>query len=100
MTNGSLMKVKSIAECSPLEHSAIILTCIKKNGFENHFVVFLRVAVYTGFTVAVLKWSFVSFEYPQHMIWLRKIGKIILKYTLLSGGSLFLKDDQATAHHC
>ena len=30
MTNGSLMKVKSIAECSPLEHSAIILTCIKQ----------------------------------------------------------------------
>ena len=29
-TNGSLMKVKSIAECSPLEHSAILLTCIKQ----------------------------------------------------------------------
>ena len=29
MTNGSLMKVESIAECSPLEHSAILLTCIK-----------------------------------------------------------------------
>ena len=29
MTNGSLMKVKSIAEC-PLEHSAILLTCIKR----------------------------------------------------------------------
>ena len=28
MTNGSLMKVESIAEC--LEHSAIILTCIKR----------------------------------------------------------------------
>ena len=28
MENGSLMKVKSIAECSP-EHSAILLTCIK-----------------------------------------------------------------------
>ena len=27
-TNGSLMKVESIAEC-PLEHSAILLTCIK-----------------------------------------------------------------------
>ena len=27
MTNGSLMKVKSIAECS---HSAILLTCIKR----------------------------------------------------------------------
>ena len=27
-TNGSLMKVESIAKC--LEHSAIILTCIKR----------------------------------------------------------------------
>ena len=27
---GSLMKVESIAECSPLEHSAILLTCIKR----------------------------------------------------------------------
>ena len=36
MTNSSLMKVKSIAECSPRsilqkgEHSAILLTCIKR----------------------------------------------------------------------
>ena len=30
MTNGSSMKVESIAECSPLEHSAILLTCIKR----------------------------------------------------------------------
>ena len=30
MENGSLMKVESIAECSPLEHSAILLTCIKR----------------------------------------------------------------------
>ena len=29
-TNGSLMKVESIAECSLLEHSAILLTCIKR----------------------------------------------------------------------
>ena len=28
--NGSLMKVGSIAECCPLEHSAILLTCIKR----------------------------------------------------------------------
>ena len=28
MTNGSLMKVEIIAECS-LEHSALLLTCIK-----------------------------------------------------------------------
>ena len=30
MENGGLMKVKSIAECSLLEHSAILLTCIKR----------------------------------------------------------------------
>ena len=30
MANGSLMQVKRIAECSPLEHSAILLTCIKQ----------------------------------------------------------------------
>ena len=29
MTNGSLMKGESIAEC-PLKHSAILLTCIKQ----------------------------------------------------------------------
>ena len=41
MANGSLMKVKTIAECSPLEHSAILLTCIKPYQFS----VFLRVVV-------------------------------------------------------
>ena len=30
MTNGSLMKVESIAESSNWEHSAILLTCIKR----------------------------------------------------------------------
>ena len=30
LKNGSLMKVESIAECSPLEYSAIILTGIKR----------------------------------------------------------------------
>ena len=30
MTNGSLMKVESIAECLEHEHSAILLTCIKQ----------------------------------------------------------------------
>ena len=38
MKNGSLMKVESIAECSPWsilqgEHSAIILTCISDNRY-------------------------------------------------------------------
>ena len=30
MTDGSLMKVESISECSPMEHSAILVTCIKR----------------------------------------------------------------------
>ena len=30
LTNGSLMKVKSICKMLPLEHSAILLTCIKR----------------------------------------------------------------------
>ena len=30
ITIGSLMKVESISECFPLEHSAILLTCIKR----------------------------------------------------------------------
>ena len=30
MKNGSLMKVESIAECSLLERSEILLTCIKR----------------------------------------------------------------------
>ena len=40
MTNGSLMKFESIAEGSPLEHSAILLTCIMHYaliGTENKF---------------------------------------------------------------
>ena len=30
MTNGSIVKVKRVAECSKGEHSAIHLTCIKQ----------------------------------------------------------------------
>ena len=52
MTNCSLMKVKSIAECSklnegckncrmlPLEHSAILLTCIKREFVLKSILVF------------------------------------------------------------
>ena len=40
MTNGSLMKAESIAECSPLEHSAILLTCIKQWSSWKTFLVF------------------------------------------------------------
>ena len=41
-TNCSLMKMESIVECSPLEHSAILLTCIKQFiiSLENKFVGF------------------------------------------------------------
>ena len=39
LTNGSLMKVESIAECS---HSAILLTCIqRKSVLKKQFLVFL-----------------------------------------------------------
>ena len=48
MTNGILMKVQSIAEAP-----AIPLTCIKRFRLENQFSVYLRVAFYTGFAVAV-----------------------------------------------
>ena len=48
LMNGSLMQVKSI----PLEHFAILFTCIKAIiGLENQFVVFLRVAVLDKFSV-------------------------------------------------
>ena len=50
MTNGSLMKVESIAECS-LENSAILLTCIKR--LKNNFPSFLEWPFYTGLTVFV-----------------------------------------------
>ena len=41
------MKVVSIARMPPLEHSAIIFTCIKRSIIiiENQFSVFLRVTV-------------------------------------------------------
>ena len=50
-TNYSLMKMESIAECSPLKHSAILLTCIKRFiiSHENKFVFF------NGFTVGKMK---------------------------------------------
>ena len=43
-TNGSLMKAESIAECALVEHSAILLTCIKqqlvlKTNFWSSFCV-------------------------------------------------------------
>ena len=47
MTNGSFLKVESIEG----EHSAILLTCIKRQiiGLENQFLVFLRVTVLDRF---------------------------------------------------
>ena len=55
MTNGSLMKVESIAECSPwskvLQNAPLEAVCntfvlhYGKIGLENQFSVFLRVAV-------------------------------------------------------
>ena len=52
MTNGSLMKVESIAKCS-LEHFAILLTCIKRElVLKTNLWSFLEWPFYTGFTVA------------------------------------------------
>ena len=64
MTNGSLMKVKSIADCP-----VILLTCIKAIiGLENHFFVSMRVAVLHRFYCIVLLKIFfenVAFENNQ-----------------------------------
>ena len=47
MTNGSLMKVESIAE-----HSAILLTCIKQNlVFKTNFGLLFEWPLKTGSTV-------------------------------------------------
>ena len=51
MTNGSLMKVENIAECSPwsiLQYFDLHYMIIK---LENHFLVFFRVAVLHRITV-------------------------------------------------
>ena len=51
-TNGSLVKVESIAECSLLEHSAILLTCIKRlSVFKTNFGFLFEWPLKTGFTV-------------------------------------------------
>ena len=52
MTNGSLMKVTSIAECSKREHSAILI------GLENQILVLLRVAVLDKFYCIILQENF------------------------------------------
>ena len=51
MTNGNLMKVERIAECSPwsiLQYFDLYYTIF---GLETNCVVFLKVAVLPGFTV-------------------------------------------------
>ena len=50
MTNGSLMKVERITECS--KHSAILLTCIKRSLVMKTIIwSFREWLFYTGFTV-------------------------------------------------
>ena len=56
MTNGSFIKFKIIAECSlwKREHSAILLTCIKRQlVLKTNFLSFWEWPFYTGFTVLV-----------------------------------------------
>ena len=53
MTNNRLVQVKSIAECSMGEHSAVLLTFIKLAFDIKIFVFCVRVVVYTAFIVFV-----------------------------------------------
>ena len=56
MENGSLMKVGSIAECSFLEHSAILLTCIKRlSVMKTNFSVHFELSLKTGFAVRTFR---------------------------------------------
>ena len=43
------MKMSTFCHILPLEHSAILLTCIMIIGLENQIVVFLRVAILQRF---------------------------------------------------
>ena len=53
MTNGSLMKVESIAEClqNAPGHSAILLICLGDNNFEIHYLSFGVWPFYAGFNL-------------------------------------------------
>ena len=56
MTNGSLMKVgQKYGRMLPLEHSAILLACIKRQLVLKSKFCFLEWPFYTGFTVYVCK---------------------------------------------
>ena len=62
-TDYRLMQVKSIAECFPLEHSAILLTCIKRQlVLKPNFGLLSEVPLKTGFTVLIRKIVFGSVE--------------------------------------
>ena len=59
ITNFRLMQVNCIAECSPLEHSAILLTCIKQQSvLKNNFWSSLEWPLKTGFTVCLKIWNY------------------------------------------
>ena len=48
------MQVKSIAECAPMEHSAVLLTCIKlPHGLKTFVLSIFKWPLKTGFTVQV-----------------------------------------------
>ena len=94
MTDGSLMKVESIAECSPLEHSVILLTCIKRLlVLKNYFCFLFEWPLKTGFTVYLYR-ADLSFHWPSvkrspvcalGQIWYKSLEYIALK------GTTFLK---------
>ena len=50
------MQVKSTAECSTGEHSAVLLTCIKVHGLKPLFCLLSRWLLKTHFTVFHLKY--------------------------------------------
>ena len=59
MTNGSLMEVKSIAECSPWSILQCFSPALAIIGLENHFGLLFEWPLKTDFTVVINKVSVV-----------------------------------------
>ena len=62
MTNGSLLKVKSIAECSSWAFCNTFDLYKVIIGLENQFSIFLKWLIYTGFTVVINQLLFIQSE--------------------------------------
>ena len=74
MTNGSLMKVKKYCRMLPLDHSAILLTCIKRQLVLKTICGLFESGRFTviclEFSKEPSQWD-ISFDHPQYMFWLR-----------------------------